>query len=82
MDIIMNLAPSARTPLSLRRADIFSQLFGIFLILVPALFKETWQQPWLNIQQHIENLVSLYIGKDCPEGPKSKSYLCFCYQCF
>jgi hypothetical protein len=36
-------------------------------MIVPALFKETWQQPWLNIQQHVESIVSLYISQDWAE---------------
>ena len=54
----MNFAPSARTPLSLM-VKICGQTF-LDHCTVPALFKETWQQGWLNVKEHIESIVSLY----------------------
>ena len=68
MDIIMNWAPSASTPLSLGgKVILLKERSHLFNICIPALFKETRQQTWLNIQQHIECIVSLYISKNCSE---------------
>ena len=36
-------------------------------VSIPALFEEALQQTWLNIQNHIECIVSLYIGQNCSE---------------
>ena len=63
----MNWAPSAKTPLVLQtKVDIFWSNNLTFSLLT--LSEQIIEQPWLNIKQHIESIVPLYVGKNGAEA--------------